>query len=132
LNKIKILVILNVDHAVLDANDHIIHKIALLNSPDQVLIAGYCVQSIDWLQCNRSIFSLQVYIFVKEKYCVSEYNGVFVEQHIDEVPQKKTISASNQFTFIVNNFIAVVLEYFFNPNEYTLICIFWMNIAQKT
>lgn len=124
--------ILNVDHAMLDADNHIIHKIALLNSSNQVLVTGYRIQSIDWLQCDCSVFSLQVYIFVKEKYCVSEYNGVFVKQHIDEVPQKKTISASNQFAFIVNNFIAVVLEYFFNPNEYTLICIFWMNIAQKT
>lgn len=129
MDEIKILVILNVDHAMLDADNHIIHKIALLNSSNQVLIAGYRIQSIDWLQCDCSVLSLQVYIFVKEKYCVSKYLGVFVEQHIYEVAEEQTVSASNQFAFVVNNFVAVVLEYFFNPYENALIRIFWMNIT---
>ena len=113
----------------LDADNHIIHKIALLNSSNQVLIAGYRIQSIDWLQCDCSVLSLQVYIFVKEKYCVSKHLGVFVEQHIYEVAEEQTVSASYQFAFVVNNFVAVVLEYFFNPYENALIRIFWMNIT---
>lgn len=43
LHKVEVLMILNTNHAVLNANNQIVYQLTLLNPSDQVLVAGYCV-----------------------------------------------------------------------------------------
>ena len=119
-------------NCVLDHLEEVWYEIEFLDSWDQILVTCDCFQSVNWLKSNGFVLSLEVNTSVKEENGVPKCIVILFVEDVDQISQEKTVPDPDEFALIVDHFIDIVTKHAFNSPENVSICLFWVNVAQKT
>lgn len=101
LDKLHVLVVLDGQNWLGYHLHHVVEKSERDNSWHKILIACYSLESIDALQSNCQILTLQVDALIQKENCAFKCIGILLEEHVNQVTKEQSVSHLYQLRVIV-------------------------------